>query len=81
MGYKIFHNITSSVLVNQTNYTTLVFENVTPGTYLFTVLAVNILGEGPEESIVITVSGYKYLFNGIPAHYCQISIKCSNNMY
>ena len=39
----------------QTNYTTFVFEIVTPGTYLFNVLAVNILGNGSEESTFITV--------------------------
>ena len=43
------------MLVNQTDYTAFVLENVTPGTYLFTVLAVNILGGGLEESTVITV--------------------------
>ena len=56
-GYEISHNITGSVLVNQTTYTAFVFENVTPGAYLFTVLAVNILGDGVEESIVLIVSG------------------------
>ena len=59
--YKISHNTTGSVLVNQTNYTTFVLENVTPGAYLFTVLAVNILGDGQGESTVITVG--KQLFN------------------
>ena len=53
--YKIFHNTTGSVLLNQTNYTTFVLEHVTPGAYLFTVLAVNILGDGVEESTVITM--------------------------
>ena len=60
MGYKIFHNITGSVLVNQTNYTTFVFENVTPGTYLFTVLAINIVGDGAYENVIIYLAGSQY---------------------
>ena len=53
--YEIFHNTSGSMLVNQTNYTTFVLENVTPGAYLFTVLAVSILGDGVAESTVITM--------------------------
>ena len=53
------------MLVNQTNYTIFVVESAAPGVYLFTVLAVNILGKGEEESTVITVSGWKYLSNEI----------------
>ena len=37
-GYKISHNTTGSVLVNQTNYITFVVESGAPGVYLFTVL-------------------------------------------
>ena len=64
--YKISHNTTGSILVNQTNYTTFVIESVAPGVYLFTVLIVNVLGDGEEENIVITLLGCEHhLINDI----------------
>ena len=57
------------MLVNQTNYTTFVLEDVVPGAYKFTVLAVNIVGDGEKESTAINVSGYKYLFNEINVNF------------
>ena len=63
-GYKISNNITGTVLVNQTHDTTFVAEGV-PGTYLLTVLAVNLLGDGEKESTFIILSGCKYLLNKV----------------
>ena len=57
-GYKISHNTTGSVVVNQTTDTNFVIENFEPGVYLFVVLATNILGDGVENRIVVTVTGY-----------------------
>ena len=57
-GYKILHNTTDSVVVNQTTDTNFTAENSEPGVYLFTVLAINILGDGVENPIVVTVTGY-----------------------
>ena len=57
-GYKILHNTTGSVVVNQTTDTNFTVENFEPGVYLFTVLAINILGNGVENPIVVTVTGY-----------------------
>ena len=57
MGYKISHNTTGSVLVNQTNYTAFVVESATPGMYLFTVLAVNTMGDGTHENVIIKLAG------------------------
>ena len=73
-GYRISHNTTGSVLVNQTTCTTFVIENAGPGVYVFTVLAVNILGDGEEESTVIIVTGWKYLYNEISVTLCQRSM-------
>ena len=54
-GCKILQNITGSVVVNETNDTNLAFERVVPGVYLFTVLAVNVLGDGDEPyDIIVT---------------------------
>ena len=62
--YKISHNTTAgSTLINQTNYTTFVVDDVVPGVYLFTVVAVNALGDGEEESTSIIVSGHNYSFD------------------
>ena len=52
-GYKIFHNITGSAVVIQTSDRTFIIEGVLPGVYFFTVLAVNTLGNGKEETIFI----------------------------
>ena len=60
-GYKIVHNITESVIVNQTTDTctcnTFRVDSLEPGVYLFTVLAVNALGDGAETSTLLTVTG------------------------
>ena len=53
-GYKISHNTTGSVLVNQTNETTFSIEDVAPGEYLFAIQAFNILGHGDESSLLVT---------------------------
>ena len=52
-GYKISHNITGSVMVIFTSETKFVIENVAPGVYFFTVIAVNVLGNGKEESMLV----------------------------
>ena len=57
------------MLVNQTNYTAFVLKNVTPGTYLFTILAVNILGGGTEDGTSITV-----LFDGKVTKYTVLLV-------
>ena len=51
-GYKISHNATGVVLVNGTNDTNFTIEHLSPGTYLFSVLAVNTLGEGEKSTIL-----------------------------
>ena len=42
--------------MNQTNYTTFVVEGVSPGTYFFTVLAVNVMGDGKEEIVDVSIT-------------------------
>ena len=49
-GYRISHNITGNNTVNQTSKTDFMFEGVVPGVYFFSVVAVNVLGEGSESS-------------------------------
>ena len=53
-GYKISHNITGSVTVNQTNDTNFTAVGVAPGVYFFAVLAVNTFGNGKENTTFIT---------------------------
>ena len=52
-GYKITHNTTGSVLVNKTSDTLFPFVGVAPGVYLFSVQAVNALGDGKAESLTV----------------------------
>ena len=47
------YNITGSVMVNLTIDNNVTVEGVTPGVYLFSVLAYNILGDGSESSITV----------------------------
>ena len=51
-GYKISHNATGVVLVNSTNDTNFTIEHLSPGTYFFSVSAVNTLGEGEKSTIL-----------------------------
>ena len=53
LGYKVSYNITGSVMVNLTSDNNFTIGGVTPGVYLFTVLAFNILGDGSESSITV----------------------------
>ena len=53
-GYKISINATGIMLVNYTNVTNFTIKHVGPGTYLFSVLAVNSLGEGETSNIFAT---------------------------
>ena len=55
IGYKISHNVTGSEAIDQTNDTTFTVDNERPGVYLFSVLAVNVLGEGLKAEITTTV--------------------------
>ena len=57
IGYNISHNTTGSIVFYQTNCTILVIDDVVPGVYLFTVLAVNVLGDGKATSITLTITG------------------------
>ena len=59
-GYKITHNTTGSVLVNQTSYALFPFVGVAPGVYLVSVQAVNALGD--EKAETLTVFGILLLF-------------------
>ena len=52
-GYKIYHNTTGSAMLNFTCETQFIIEGVMPGVYFFTVLAVNVLGDGKEKSTSI----------------------------
>ena len=54
IGYEISYNTTGSALVTKTNKTAFAFEGVAPGVYVFTVLAINIIGDGEKESITVT---------------------------
>ena len=58
MGYKISLNTTGSVTIKQTTDTNFIFDSLNPGVYFFFVLAVNLLGDGVETCIVLTVTGY-----------------------
>ena len=53
IGYKITHNTTGSVLVNQTSYSLFPIVGVAPGVYFFSVQAVNVLGDGETESLMV----------------------------
>ena len=53
-GYRISHNITGGVTVNQTTHTEFFYNNIYTGIYEFAVLAVNSLGDGKEESTIIS---------------------------
>ena len=53
-GYKISHDTTGSVMVEQTNDTNFTVEGVTPGVYSFAVLAVNSCRKGKENIGSIT---------------------------
>ena len=50
--YQISHNITDGATAIQTNDTTFTFENLDPGTYLFSVRAVNVLGDGEKTDVI-----------------------------
>ena len=52
-GYKIIYNTTGSALITQTSETNFVINGVMPGVYFFTVLAVNVLGDGKEDRMSI----------------------------
>ena len=54
--YQILHNITGSLMVNTTNETTYVINGVKGGVYLFTIVAVNTLGNGKGATITATGS-------------------------
>ena len=54
MEFQIAHNIAGSVMVKTTNETICAFKCVEVGVYLFTVVAVNILGKGKEANITTT---------------------------
>ena len=47
-GYRIFHNTTGNVMVNNTNDTKFTVEGVAPGVYIFAIVPVNAFGEGKE---------------------------------
>ena len=53
-GYKISHNVTGVITVNSTNETKFTIDHKDPGTYSFSVLAVNTLGDGEESTILTT---------------------------
>ena len=57
-GYKISHNTTGSVMVDKTSDTNFTFGSLEPGVYLFSVWAVNLLGDGKEKHTVFAVTGY-----------------------
>ena len=61
-GYKVTHNTTRSVLVNWTSNTTFTVESVGTGIYLFTVLAINVVGDGAEESVTGKGSTSGFMF-------------------
>ena len=61
-GYKILHNITGVIMANQTIDTNFRVDSLEAGIYLFTVLAVNILGDGAETSTLLAITGFITLY-------------------
>ena len=56
--YKLAYNFTGGVMEYQTTDTNFTVENLTEaGVYMFTVLAVNFLGDGAETSKLLTITG------------------------
>ena len=52
--YKILHSNTGNFIETTTNDNEYIVEFTTPGVYLFTVLAYNVLGDGEQSTIFIT---------------------------
>ena len=57
IGLKISHKITGSVMTSETTDSNFVIDSLFPRVYLFTVLAVNVLGDGKETSTILTTNG------------------------
>ena len=65
-------------MVNQTNDTKFAVECVAPGVYFFTVLAVNVLGDGQENSVSI-MGGFAEIgiqVYGFKMLHCCMKPKC-----
>ena len=63
-------------MVYQTTGIYFTFKSLKPGVYLFSVLAVNILGAGVEQHIVVTATGYcniifVYIHTGFHIVFCM----------
>ena len=56
-GYIVLHNITGSIQANLTNETEFTLEGIAKGIYIVTVQAVNILGVGVAETVIICATG------------------------
>ena len=52
--YKISYNATGGVLETKTSETAFALDGVAPGVYIFTVLAINIIGDGEKDNITVT---------------------------
>ena len=50
--FWISHNITDGAMAIQTMDPFFTFENLDPGTYLFSVWAVNVLGDGEKAEVI-----------------------------
>ena len=50
--FQISHNITDDATAIQTNDTFFTVENLDPGAYLFSVWAVNVLGDGEKADVI-----------------------------
>ena len=49
--YWIAHNTTGEVTLNQTTNSEFFFGNLPPGIYIFTLCAINLLGDGKASNI------------------------------
>ena len=62
IGYTVSHNASGTVQMYDTTYTSFVMESASPSLFVFTVVAVNVLGTGEESDITSEFCGTSLLF-------------------